>query len=66
MRKKQNIGNEKETQVSALRSTFLSNSQLWRAFIWQQMKERIDRAGTACFSVIPRDYWNNKCLLQWS
>ena len=60
------LGSEKETQVLALRSTFLCNSQLWRAFIWQQMKERIDRAGTACFSVILRDYWNNKCLLQWS
>ena len=66
MRKKQNIEGEKETQVLALRSTFLCNSQLWRAFTWQQMKERIDRAGKACFSVILRDYWNNECLLQWS
>jgi hypothetical protein len=26
----------------------------------------IDRAGTACFSVILREYWNNKCLLRSS
>lgn len=66
MRKKQNIKSKKETQVLALQLKVMCTSQLWRAFIWQQMKVRIDRAGTACFSVILRDYWNNKCLLQWS